>query len=90
MKRTVAWSLAALLLAGCADTGKEVKPAGGKSPTADADVAGQETADLSTAVASDPATTAHASVDAEKLLASALETAKADNKRVLVHLGAPW
>jgi hypothetical protein len=29
-------------------------------------------------------------VDAERLLASTLENAAADNKRVIVHLGAPW
>lgn len=29
-------------------------------------------------------------VDASKLLASTLEKAKAEEKRVMVHLGAPW
>jgi hypothetical protein len=28
-------------------------------------------------------------IDAERLLASTLESAKAENKRVMVHLGAP-
>ena len=35
-------------------------------------------------------TLAVASLDAEKLLASTLELAKSQDKRVLVHLGAVW
>ena len=89
--KTTLGLLAVLLLGGCADSGNDVQPANGKSPADDAATAAQEPAARTAAVESGPvATAADSSLDAERLLASTLESAKAQNKRVLVHLGAPW
>ncbi len=91
METTVLAILAILLLGGCADSAKDVKPATGKSPTATATVTAQELAAQTAATESVSDTTlADWSVDAAVLLASTLEVAKAADKRVMVHLGAPW
>ncbi len=91
MRRTVLWLYLIALIGGCADSGTEVETATGNRPAANATVetqqpTGQDVAsepESETAVAAPP-------VDAEQLLATTLATAKADDKRVLVHLGAPW
>jgi hypothetical protein len=62
-----------------------------KSAAADVPVAAEPPAARVAPNPVDPAAQEAAStVDAEALLASTLEQAKTDNKRVMVHLGAPW
>ena len=85
MKKTALGILAILLLGGCVESAKDLEPATGKSVAAKASV--PQTA----ATESVPNTTlADSSVDAAELLASTLRSAKAADKRVMVHLGAPW
>ncbi len=81
MKRFALGLFVVLLLGGCAESAKETGTASDKSPAASQTTAGEPVPDA--AEATSP-------VDAEKLLASTLKSAKADNKRVMVHLGAPW
>lgn len=76
MKRSFLRLLSILVLAGCAESGIETEIVNDNSP-----VANGPAPDTSAEVTS---------VDAERLLASTLESAKADDKRVIVHLGAPW
>lgn len=91
MKNTALGLFTVLLLGGCADSAMDAKPVGSQSPAASADVAAQDPILHSDGSESDLKTTAVASsVDAERLLASTLENAKTQNKRVMVHLGAPW
>jgi hypothetical protein len=73
MKNTALGLLTILLLGGCAESGKDVKPV-------EAAVAAESPAPQS----------ATSFLNAERLLASTLESAKAQDKRVMVHLGAPW
>ena len=62
-----------------------------KSTTASATVATETSGAQSAAGKSVPdAADAGSPIDAARLLASTLERAKAENKRVMVHLGAPW
>ena len=91
MKRSALRLFAVLLLGGCAESVEETEMANDKSPVANATVT-TETPTAENAAAelfSDPAE-AISPVDADMLLASTLDSAKADNKRVIVHLGAPW
>ena len=91
MKRSAISLFAVLLLGGCAESVEETEMANDKSPAANATVATETPAARIAAGESVPdAAEAASAVDAEMLLASTLESAKADNKRVIVHLGAPW
>ena len=91
MKRSALRLFAVLLLGGCAESAKETEMADDKSPAANATEAAETPAVQTAAGGSVPdAAEAASPVDAERLLASTLESAKADNKRVMVHLGAPW
>lgn len=91
MKRTALGLFAVLLLGGCGDSVEQTEMVDGKLPTAKATTATE--GPMAQNAASDSALdTAEAAspLDAERLLASTLECAKADSKRVMVHLGAPW
>jgi len=77
MKRSALGLLGVLLLGGCADSGEDAAIVTKKSPA------------RNTATES-PAAEKGSPLDAERLLASALASAKADDKRVMVHLGATW
>ncbi len=80
-----------LLLGGCADSVKEAETVTGKSPVGNVPVATEKPSARTTVAESVPGAAEVASaVDAERLLASTLASAKADNKRVMVHVGAPW
>ena len=87
MKRFALGSFGVLLLIGCADLAKEMEMVNDKLPAANATVATETPAAESVA---DGAADAASPIDAERLLASTLQNAKAANKRVMVHLGAPW
>jgi hypothetical protein len=82
--------LAAVLLSGCAESARDSKP-GNESPPVSAAKETLKTPPSQTATA-DPTAAAEvaSATDAASLLASTLEEAKAQNKRVMVHLGAPW
>ncbi len=75
---------ACLLFGGCADSAREEKP------TTDDATAGELAAQPATAESVSGKALADTSNDATILLASTLERAKAADKRVMVHLGAPW
>jgi hypothetical protein len=92
MGKTALAILAFLVLGGCADSAKDVEPAISKSPTAEEmSVTAQELAAQPVTIESVFDTKmADSSVDAAALLAFTLELAKAADKRVIVHLGAPW
>jgi thiol-disulfide isomerase/thioredoxin len=79
MTRSALALCGALLLGGCADTAPEANTPAGKSGAASVQIES----------APDSARTGPL-VDAERLLAEALAQAKSENKRVLLHLGAPW
>ncbi|MEQ1906482.1 MAG: hypothetical protein ABL888_20025 [Pirellulaceae bacterium] len=84
MKKTALGLLAALLLVGCADSGRESKPASVAEPTtkpATPSATGKSVAETKTT---------ESRIDAEKLFNDTLAIAKMQNKRVMVHLGAPW
>jgi hypothetical protein len=89
MKRSVLGLFAVLLLGGCSDSVRDMEMGNDKSPAANATVA-TETPATPAAAAGSAAVEAALPVDAGRLLAATLERAKADNKRVMVHLGAPW
>jgi hypothetical protein len=91
MKRSVLGLFAVLLLGGCSDSVRDMEMGNDKSPAANATVA-TETPATPAAAAGSAAAAVEAAlpVDAARLLAATLERAKADNKRVMVHLGAPW
>lgn len=97
MRLTFLLGLAVLAVGGCAESAKSGKPESGdrsadKSAAKVADVP-QEPVVPSAATAPDSDTDIvadDAPLNAEALLASTLENAKADDKRVMVHLGAPW
>jgi len=81
--------LACLLFGGCGNSVEDVDSA--TSKTVPVKVAAPERAAQSAVVESvHDAERANSRVDASVLLASTLENAKACDKRVLVHLGAPW
>jgi len=91
MKNTAIALLAVLLLAGCTDSVKKVDSVTKSSPKTKATDDTQEPA-VQTAKAEpdSQAILADSPVDATVLLAATLEEAKSSDKRVLVHLGAPW
>lgn len=79
MNRAILGLVGILLIAGCTDSTRENEVGNGKTSSAVAENgSGGSDADRQSAV------------DAEQVLASALENARANDKRVLVHLGAPW
>lgn len=91
MKRIALGLFAVLLLGGCADSVEQTEMVDDKSPGAKATTATEKPMAQTAASDSVPDTAEAASrLDAERLLASTLECAKADSKRVMVHLGAPW
>jgi hypothetical protein len=91
MERSALGLCAVLLLCGCSDSVREMEVVNERSPAANANVATETPATQAAAAESVPdAVETALPVDAERLLASTLESAKADNKRVMVHLGAPW
>ncbi len=100
MRRTSLLVLALLLGGGCAeapdDPTSQVSgpaPAGPSQEARPSAAPGSEQqAASSDAVASEAnaPTETPAVIDAESLLASTLQQAQAENKRVMVHLGAPW
>ena len=87
MKRSALRLFAVLLLGGCSvpatetELAKDESTARGTETSSTQSVAGESLSDAPDAASSG---------DAERLLASALQSAKADDKRVMVHLGAPW
>jgi hypothetical protein len=84
MKNTAFGLLTVLLLGGCADSGTDAKPA---------NVADTERKPATQSAASESlpeATVAAFPLDAKELFNSTLVSAKTHNKRVIVHLGAPW
>ena len=91
MKRSALKLFVVLLLGGCAESVDEAEMVNDESSAANAAVATETPAAQPAAAVSVSDTAEEASsVDAERLLASTLEKAKAENKRVMVHLGAPW
>jgi hypothetical protein len=83
--------LAVLVLGGCGTSAPETATPNGRSPVNKAMVPPETSGDQTVAAESAPPVVEAAPlVDAERLLASTLATAKAENKRVMVHLGAPW
>jgi hypothetical protein len=86
MKKLTIWLIAAALLSGCAESASDNDASLGKTQTPVTDPTTDEPAVEPGSLAS----ASDSSLDAETLLASALEEATAGNKRVLVHLGAPW
>ena len=91
MQKTGVGFLIVLLLGGCVDSRHDPKSTGDKSPSANVVDAAQQPVGQNAAVESvTDVNEVTSSVDAERLLASTLASAKAQNKRVLVHLGAPW
>ena len=103
MKTATIGLLAILLLSGCSSANTEPAESepivGDSSPAAVTDSADpsqdQSAPDSNDASDGHDRTEAASKetaslVDAEQLLASTLACARADNKRVMVHLGAPW
>lgn len=95
MKKTAVALLAVWLLAGCTDSAKKVDSVTKTSPQAKATEKTQELAAQTAKTESKSDTTlaespVDATVDATVLLATTLEKAKSTDKRVMVHLGAPW
>ena len=87
-----AWSIlvaVCLLLPGCSDqpTGPPVTEPGGPADTPAAESHSQPPPEAT--LQPDP-NSATKKVDAEVALAGGLATAKNSNRRLLVHLGAPW
>ncbi len=91
MKRFTVGLLAALLLGGCRDSARETKTWDDKSPATSSAAASDTSAGRSEG-ADDTFDAADAvvPVDAESLLAATFAAAKMEDKRVMVHLGAPW
>ena len=91
MNRLVLGLLAITLISGCVDPATEVETVTGSTGTANAPVETQQPAAQGAVTEPASETTVVApSVDAEQLLATTLADAKVGDKRVLVHLGAPW
>jgi hypothetical protein len=92
MKKKSALTLFALvLLSGCSQSASETTSEDDSSPTANATQAAETSSAAPTTVIEPPdATSVTAPIDAAKLLASTLERAQVEDKRVIVHLGAPW
>lgn len=91
MKKTAVALLAVWLLAGCTDSAKKVDSVTKTSPQAKATEKTKELAAQTAKTESKSDTTlAESPVDATVLLATTLEKAKSTDKRVMVHLGAPW
>jgi len=74
MRKASLAALTLLLLGGCADSAKEIETEVSKPPMTNTSEAGSD-ATL---------------VDASVRLASTLANARKADKRVIVHLGAPW
>ena len=87
MKKSALGLFAVVLLSGCAESARETKVENDSLPVANATEA-SETPSAETAEPPE-AVEAASPIDAAELLASTLERAKAENKRVMVHLGAP-
>jgi PBP1b-binding outer membrane lipoprotein LpoB len=81
---------AILLLGGCTESAKQTEKVNRKSPSANSPTAPDTSVTRTGADGSGPdAADAASPIDAARLLAATIETAKAENKRVMVHLGAP-
>ena len=87
MKKTGLAILTFLLMCGCTESPPKSKLAGSESATSTEQKSGDRS-DVADPV-SDSAEV-DASIDATVLLQSTLAKAKAADKRVMVHLGAPW
>jgi hypothetical protein len=84
MKKAALGLLAALLVFGCADSVRESKSASIAEPTT------KPATQSATGKSASEAKPTESRIDAEKLFNDTLASAKMQNKRVMVHLGAPW
>ena len=82
MEKFAVWSLATLLLGGCTESAREVEIATRNSVTDSAFAVGE----TRTFKPGPKAVEVTSPVDAEAALASTLERARADKKRVFVHV----
>lgn len=89
MKKATSAILAFLLLSGCGNSGEDVHSTSNQSPTTkaiEAELGGQS----AVPAPAPEKESGDSPIDAAELLASTLASAKARDKRVFVHLGAPW
>jgi hypothetical protein len=91
MNKTGLAILTCLLISGCTDSPQDVELARTESRDANPTLTEHEFgARTEVAAAVADSTMGDSLADAASLLASTLEKAKAADKRVMVHLGAPW
>lgn len=85
MKQFALFAAICLFIWGCADKGVSVSSSKSDSVESESATVEKPKTDASVSVVAVEKT-----MDAEVALASALELASKEDKRVLVHLGAPW
>lgn len=89
MNKSAICLFAVFLLGGCDESVEETETLNDKPTAADVRMPA-ETPSVRSTEAESVAAEATPPSDAESLLTATLEIAKADNKRVMVHLGATW
>ena len=91
MKKIGLILIAVAFVGGCAKTVEESKPSPDESPaTESAEEKGTVAAQPDAAKSTTDVVKEDGPIDAESLLAATLAQATAEDKRVMVHLGAPW